>query len=67
LKRVNFYLAWISERTSRNHSFAIQGAANIEPDAIVIPLEDGRTRQLPRLTAGPFRYVTYAAKYLTAA
>jgi 5-methyltetrahydropteroyltriglutamate--homocysteine methyltransferase len=28
---------------------------------------DGHTRQLPRLTAGPFRYCVHAAEYLTAA
>jgi 5-methyltetrahydropteroyltriglutamate--homocysteine methyltransferase len=48
-------------------TYSVYGAANIEPDGIVIPFEDGHTRQLPRLTAGPFRYVTYAAEYLSAA
>jgi 5-methyltetrahydropteroyltriglutamate--homocysteine methyltransferase len=48
-------------------TYSVHGAANIEPDGIVIPFEDGHTRQLPRLTAGPFRYVTYAAEYLSAA
>jgi len=33
----------------------------------VIPFADGHTRQLPRLTEGPFRYQTYADSYLTAA
>lgn len=48
-------------------TYSIHGAANISPDGVVIPFEDGHTRQLPRLTAGPFRYVTYAAEYLSAA
>jgi 5-methyltetrahydropteroyltriglutamate--homocysteine methyltransferase len=30
----------------------------------VIPFADGHTRNLSRLTAGPFRYHTYAVKYL---
>ena len=29
-----------------------------------IQFEDGHSRQLPRLTAGPFRYQNYAVKYL---
>ena len=32
-----------------------------------MPFEDGHTRQLPRLTTGPFRYATHASTYLTAA
>jgi 5-methyltetrahydropteroyltriglutamate--homocysteine methyltransferase len=34
---------------------------------VVIPFADGHTRQLPRLTAGPFRFGTYAVAYLKAA
>jgi 5-methyltetrahydropteroyltriglutamate--homocysteine methyltransferase len=30
----------------------------------VIPFEDGHTRQLPRLTQGPFRYGKYAGEYV---
>ena len=37
------------------------------PAASTIPFRDGHTRQLPVLTAGPFRYATYAATYLDAA
>ena len=32
-----------------------------------MPFEDGHTRQLPRLVAGPFRHATYASTYLAAA
>ena len=39
-------------------------ARRLAPDGVVIPFEDGHTRQLPRLTAGPFRYATYADAYL---
>lgn len=48
-------------------TYPVHGAPNFAPDGIVIPFEDGHTRQLPRLTAGPFRYRTYAAHYLAAA
>lgn len=34
---------------------------------MVILFADGHTRQLPRLTAGPFRYGVHAATYLKAA
>ena len=48
-------------------TYPVHGAMNVAPDGIVIPFEDGHTRQLPRLMAGPFRYSTYAAVYLDAA
>lgn len=48
-------------------TYPVHGAANLAGDGIVIPFEDGHTRQLPRLTAGPFRYTKYAASYLKAA
>ncbi|HYS38595.1 MAG TPA: cobalamin-independent methionine synthase II family protein [Pseudonocardiaceae bacterium] len=35
----------------------------LAPDGVVIPFADGHTRQLPRLTAGPFRYGTFAISY----
>lgn len=47
--------------------YPIYGASNLAFDGVSIPFADGHTRQLPRLTAGPFRYVTYAASYLNAA
>jgi 5-methyltetrahydropteroyltriglutamate--homocysteine methyltransferase len=40
---------------------------HLESDGVVIPFADGHTRQLPRLTAGPFRYGVHAATYLKAA
>jgi len=47
-------------------SFATYPLTGLElaPDGVVIPFADGHTRQLPRLTAGPFRYGTYADAYL---
>src|SRR6202035_3303851 len=48
-------------------TYPIHGAANLAPDGVKIPFKDGHVRQLPRLTAGPFRYRTHAASYLAAA
>ncbi len=48
-------------------TYPIDGLSNLTSDGVVIPFEDGHTRQLPRLTVGPFRYATYASKYLAAA
>jgi 5-methyltetrahydropteroyltriglutamate--homocysteine methyltransferase len=57
----------ISDGEQRKPSFAtypLDGLDGLAPDGVVIPFEDGHTRQLPRLTRGPFRYRTYAASYL---
>jgi 5-methyltetrahydropteroyltriglutamate--homocysteine methyltransferase len=48
-------------------TYPIHGLENLAPDGVTIPFADGHVRQLPRLTAGPFRYRTYAEKYLNAA
>jgi 5-methyltetrahydropteroyltriglutamate--homocysteine methyltransferase len=45
-------------------TYPIHGLEALAPDGVTIPFEDGHTRQLPRLTAGPFRYSTYADTYL---
>lgn len=45
-------------------SYPISGLKTLSPDGVVIPFADGHTRQLPKLTAGPFRYQTYANTYL---
>jgi 5-methyltetrahydropteroyltriglutamate--homocysteine methyltransferase len=39
----------------------------LAPDGVVIPFADGHTRQLPRLTAGPFGYAVKSSEYLTKA
>jgi 5-methyltetrahydropteroyltriglutamate--homocysteine methyltransferase len=60
----------VTDGEQRKPSFATYPLAGIEtlaPDGVVIPFADGHTRQLPRLTAGPFRYGTYAASYLEGA
>ncbi len=48
-------------------TYPIDGLEALAPDGITIAFADGHTRQLPRLTAGPFRYRTYADSYLVAA
>src|SRR5919109_3106227 len=48
-------------------TYPIDGLENLAPDGVTIPFADGHTRQLPRLTRGPFRYTTYAEEYLRAA
>jgi len=45
-------------------TYPLHGLENLAADGLTIPFEDGHTRQLPRLTAGPFRYATYADGYL---
>src|SRR5881296_2360949 len=45
-------------------TYPIEGLETLAPDGVTIPFADGHTRRLPRLTAGPFRYRTYAASYL---
>ncbi len=60
----------ISDGEQTKSSFAtypLDGATGLAADGLVVPFEDGHTRQLPRLTAGPFRYASHAATYLTAA
>ncbi|KZM73274.1 cobalamin-independent methionine synthase II family protein [Nocardia terpenica] len=48
-------------------TYPLAGLSNLSPDGAVIPFADGHTRQLPRLTAGPFRYGTVTAPYLRTA
>lgn len=56
----------ISDGEQGKPSFAtypLAGLAALAPDGVEIPFADGHVRQLPRLTAGPFRYQTHAAEY----
>jgi 5-methyltetrahydropteroyltriglutamate--homocysteine methyltransferase len=48
-------------------TYPIHGLSNLAPNGVIIPFADGHTRQLPKLTAGPFRYRIYASQYLDAA
>ncbi len=57
----------VTDGEQRKPSFAtypIAGLTNLAPDGVVIPFEDGHTRQLPVITSGPFRYATKAYAYL---
>ena len=48
-------------------TYPLAGLTNLAPGGVTIPFADGHTRQLPCLTAGPFRYGVHASGYLTAA
>ncbi|HET6370549.1 MAG TPA: cobalamin-independent methionine synthase II family protein [Nitrospiria bacterium] len=48
-------------------TYPVAGSKHLAPDGVTIQFADGHTRQLPRLTAGPFRYKTYADGYVEAA
>lgn len=45
-------------------SYPLEGLEALAPDGVVIPFEDGHTRQLPRLTSGPFRYQAFTGEYV---
>jgi 5-methyltetrahydropteroyltriglutamate--homocysteine methyltransferase len=45
-------------------TYPLAGLEALAPDGVVIQFADGHTRQLPRLTAGPFRYAHHADGYL---
>lgn len=60
----------ISDGEQTKSSFAtypLEGLDNLATDGIIISFADGHTRQLPRLTKGPFRYAAYAGSYLARA
>jgi 5-methyltetrahydropteroyltriglutamate--homocysteine methyltransferase len=48
-------------------TYPLSGLKNLAPDGVTIPFADGHVRQLPRLTAAPFRYGVHAASYVEAA
>lgn len=57
----------ITDGEQRKSSFAtypLEGLHSLAGDGVVIPFKDGHTRQLPRLTEGPFRYGKYAGEYV---
>src|ERR1035441_10156337 len=45
-------------------TYPLSGLTNLAPDGVIIPFADGHTRQLPRLTAEPFRYGAHAAIFV---
>ncbi|MGO1055217.1 cobalamin-independent methionine synthase II family protein [Crossiella sp. CA198] len=48
-------------------TYPLRGGLALAADGAIIPFADGHTRQLPRLTAGPFRYGEFAVSYLNKA
>jgi 5-methyltetrahydropteroyltriglutamate--homocysteine methyltransferase len=48
-------------------TYPLAGLNNLSADGVTIPFADGHTRQLPKLTTGPFRYAVKAVSYLKAA
>jgi 5-methyltetrahydropteroyltriglutamate--homocysteine methyltransferase len=45
-------------------TYPVTGMKNLDPNGVVIPFADNHTRQLPKITSGPFRYQVYANTYL---
>ena len=48
-------------------TYPLSGLDNLAPNGVTIPFADGHVRQLPCLTAGPFRYGVHAAGYVETA
>ncbi|HLX90167.1 MAG TPA: cobalamin-independent methionine synthase II family protein [Puia sp.] len=45
-------------------TYPISGSDKLDPNGVVIPFADGHTRQLPKITAGPFKYQVHADQYV---
>jgi 5-methyltetrahydropteroyltriglutamate--homocysteine methyltransferase len=45
-------------------TYSVYGMGNASPDGFRIPFSGGHVRRMPRLTAGPFRYMRFADQYL---
>ncbi|HUP49469.1 MAG TPA: cobalamin-independent methionine synthase II family protein [Thermoanaerobaculia bacterium] len=48
-------------------TYSVDGLPNTAPDGFTIPFAAGHARRMPRLTAGPFRYLRRADSYLDVA
>jgi 5-methyltetrahydropteroyltriglutamate--homocysteine methyltransferase len=48
-------------------TYCVHGLPNTAPDGFKIPFAAGHVRRMVRLTEGPFRYQTYADRYLDVA
>jgi hypothetical protein len=60
----------VSDGEQSKPSFAtypVPGSPDLAPGGVVIGFADGHQRELPKLTAGPFRYQTRAEQYLRTA
>src|SRR4029077_5104633 len=44
-------------------TYPIEGMQQLSPGGVVIPFADSHSRQLPKLTGGPFRYQNHAVTY----
>src|SRR5688572_1748290 len=47
--------------------YCVHGLPNTAPDGFKIPFAAGHVRRMPRLTAGPFRYIAHGDDYLRVA
>ena len=45
-------------------TYPLDGMTTLSPEGVEIPFDDGHTRQLPVLTAGPFEYQNLAGSYV---
>lgn len=60
----------ISDGEQTKSSFAtypLDGLESLSPDGVIIPFDDGHSRQLPIITEGPFRYQQQAGSYVNRA
>lgn len=60
----------VTDGEMRKQSFAtypVAGLKSLVSGGVAIPFRDGHTRELPVLTASPFRYATKASSYLDGA
>jgi 5-methyltetrahydropteroyltriglutamate--homocysteine methyltransferase len=48
-------------------TYGVHGLPNVAPDGFKIPFSAGHVRRMPRLTAGPFRYMRRADSFLDVA
>jgi 5-methyltetrahydropteroyltriglutamate--homocysteine methyltransferase len=48
-------------------TYPLSGLTSLAPNGVTIPFADGHVRQLPSLTAAPFRYSVHAASFLKVA
>lgn len=45
-------------------TYCVEGSPDMAPDGFVIPFAAGHSRRVPRITAGPFKYMRYADAYV---
>jgi 5-methyltetrahydropteroyltriglutamate--homocysteine methyltransferase len=68
LEKVGSPIVTDGEQTKSSFvTYPLCGICNLASDGVVIPFADGHSRQLPRLTAGPFRFGVHAGSYVRTA